>query len=69
MLEKVQADRQEKLRKIRELGIDPYGGRYNTAEAIADVLARYQDQVAIAHRVTQCVIGVVGPHVERIQRQ
>ena len=43
MLEKVQADRQAKLEKIRALGIDPYGGRYDTAEAIADVLARYVD--------------------------
>ena len=43
MLEKVQADRLEKLRKIRELGIDPYGGRYDSAEPIAEILARYQD--------------------------
>jgi len=43
MLEKVQADRREKLRKIRELGIDPYGGRYDTAEAIGGVLARYEE--------------------------
>ena len=43
MLEKVQADRQVKLEKIRALGIDPYGGRYDTAEAIADVLGRYVD--------------------------
>ncbi len=43
MLEKVQADRLAKLEHIRELGIDPYGGRYDTAEAIDSVLARYQD--------------------------
>ena len=43
MLEKVQADRQAKLAKVRELGIDPYGGRYDTAEPAAAVLARYQD--------------------------
>ena len=43
MLEKVQADRLDKLERIRQLGIDPYGGRYDTAEAIADILARYQD--------------------------
>ncbi len=42
MLEKVQADRLKKLEAIRELGIDPYGGRYDSAEAIADVLARYE---------------------------
>ena len=43
MLEKVQADRQAKLEKIRQLGIDPYGGRYDTAEPIAAVLARHRD--------------------------
>ena len=43
MLEKVQADRQAKLEQIRELGIDPYGGRHDTAEPIASVLARYED--------------------------
>ncbi len=43
MLEKVQADRQAKLAKIRQLGIDPYGGRYDTAEPIAGVLARHRD--------------------------
>ena len=43
MLEKVQADRLAKLRQIEELGIDPYGGRYDTAEPIADVLARHED--------------------------
>jgi lysyl-tRNA synthetase class 2 len=46
MLEKVQADRQVKLQKIRELGIDPYGGRYDTAAAVAAVLARYKDDAA-----------------------
>ncbi len=44
MLEKVQADRLAKLEQIRELGIDPYGGRYDTNEPIAEVLARYQDE-------------------------
>jgi len=43
MLEKVQADRLKKLNAIRELGIDPYGGRYDTAEPIADILSRYED--------------------------
>ena len=43
MLEKVYQDRLAKLPKIRELGIDPYGGRYDTAEAIADILARFKD--------------------------
>jgi lysyl-tRNA synthetase class 2 len=42
VLEKVQADRLKKLEAIRELGIDPYGGRHDTAEPIARVLARYE---------------------------
>ncbi len=41
MLEKVQADRLAKLEKVRELGIDPYGGRYDSAEPIASILARH----------------------------
>ena len=41
MLEKVQADRLAKLQQIQELGIDPYGRRYDTAEAIESVLGRY----------------------------
>ena len=43
MLEKVQADRLAKLKHIRELGVDPFGRRYDTAEAIDSVLARYQE--------------------------
>jgi lysyl-tRNA synthetase class 2 len=43
MLDKVQEDRLNKLEKIRELGVDPYGGRYDTAEPIADVLARHEE--------------------------
>ncbi len=43
MLEKVQADREAKLEKIRELGIDPYGGRYETAQAIDSITSRYQE--------------------------
>jgi lysyl-tRNA synthetase class 2 len=43
MLEKVQADRQAKLEKMRQLGVDPYGGRYATAEPAGSIVARYQD--------------------------
>ncbi len=43
MLEKVQADRQAKLEKIRQLGIDPYGTRYDSSEDIASVLGRFQE--------------------------
>ena len=54
MLEKVQSDRLTKLEKIRELGIDPYGGRYDDAEPIADVLGRFQDDV---EGQTACAAG------------
>jgi len=43
MLEKVQADRLAKLTKIRDLGFDPYGSRYDTAEPIGEILARHED--------------------------
>ena len=43
MLEKVQEDRARKLDAIRELGIDPYGGRYDTAEPIESICSRYQE--------------------------
>lgn len=45
MLEKVQEDRLKKLEAIGELGIDPYGRRYDTAEAVGSILARYEDDV------------------------
>ena len=43
MLEKVHEDRLKKLTAIRELGIDPYGRRYDTAEPIGSLLARFED--------------------------
>ena len=43
MLDKVQEDRARKLQAIRDLGIDPYGGRYDTAEDIASILGRFQE--------------------------
>lgn len=43
MLEKVQADRQAKLEKIRQLGIDPYGGRLDDIAPAAEVLAGYEE--------------------------
>jgi lysyl-tRNA synthetase class 2 len=35
--------RREKLSRIRELGIDPYGGRYEGAEPAADIKGRFRD--------------------------
>lgn len=43
MLEKVQEDRQKKITALRELGIDPYGGRFDDVEPIADILDRYEE--------------------------
>ncbi|MCD4824234.1 MAG: lysine--tRNA ligase [Phycisphaerae bacterium] len=43
MLEKVQADRQNKLEKIRQLGVDPYGWRYDGVEQAAAILERFDD--------------------------
>ncbi len=42
MLDKVQEDRLKKLQAIRELGIDPYGHRYDTAEEIGPLRARFE---------------------------
>ena len=40
-LDNLQQDRLAKLEKVRALGIDPYGGRYDSAEPVASILARY----------------------------
>jgi lysyl-tRNA synthetase, class II len=39
----IEQAREEKLRAIKQMGIDPYGGRYDGAEAAADVKARFRD--------------------------
>ena len=43
MLEKVQEDRTRKLQALKDLGFDPYGARYDTAEAIGSILARFEE--------------------------
>ncbi|MDY7009991.1 MAG: lysine--tRNA ligase [Planctomycetota bacterium] len=43
MLKKVYQDRLASLEKIRALGIDPYGGRYDSAEPVAEILARFSE--------------------------
>ncbi len=40
---KLERQRQEKLSRIKELGIDPYGGRFDGAEPAADIKRRYKD--------------------------
>lgn len=42
-INKLQQQRQEKLNKIRELGIDPYGGKYDVKESAEEVKGRYVD--------------------------
>ncbi len=41
---KLEQSRQEKLRAIREMGIEPYGGRYDGAQAAADIKAGFKDE-------------------------
>lgn len=41
--DKFEQQRRQKLESIRELGIDPYGGRYEGAEAAAQVKARFKE--------------------------
>jgi len=40
---KFEQQRKEKLEQIREMGLDPYGGRYESSESAAAVKARYKD--------------------------
>src|SRR4030042_3321802 len=40
---KLEHQRREKLSLIRELGIDPYGGRYEGVEPAAEVKGRFRD--------------------------
>jgi lysyl-tRNA synthetase class 2 len=40
---KFERQRQEKLSRIKQLGIDPYGGRYEGAEQAADIRRRFKD--------------------------
>ena len=40
---KFEIQRQEKLSRIKEIGIDPYGGRYEQAEPAEDIKLRFKD--------------------------
>jgi lysyl-tRNA synthetase class 2 len=42
---KLEQQRQEKLERIKQLGIDPYGGRFDGVELSARTRGRYQDGV------------------------
>ncbi len=41
--DKFEIQRQEKLSRIKEIGIDPYGGRYDGAEPAEDIKLRFKD--------------------------
>ncbi len=43
MADKFEQQRQEKLARIKQMGIDPYGGRYEGAEAANDIKGRFKD--------------------------
>ncbi len=40
---KFEQQRQQKLQKMKELGVDPYGGRFDDVESTAAVVARYEE--------------------------
>ena len=40
---KFEQQRTEKLAQIKQLGIDPYGGRYDGAESAEDIKSRFKD--------------------------
>ncbi len=42
-IDKFERQRRQKLSAIRELGVDPYGGRYDEAEAAEDIKGRFRD--------------------------
>ncbi|MFA5423261.1 MAG: lysine--tRNA ligase [Phycisphaerae bacterium] len=42
-INKLEEQRTNKLEQIKQLGIDPYGGRYENAESAADVRARFKE--------------------------
>jgi len=60
--DRLEKARTERLARIREMGIEPYGGRYDDTEAACDVKRRFKDederqQARCAGRIP-CAIGV-----------
>ncbi len=43
MADKFEQQRQEKLARIKQMGIDPYGGKYEGAEAASDIRGRFKE--------------------------
>ena len=43
-IDKLQQQRREKLERIRQLGVDPYGGRFDNAESIRSIRARFNEK-------------------------
>jgi len=42
-ISRLQQQRRQKLERIRQLGFEPYGGRFDKAEATADICARFNE--------------------------
>jgi lysyl-tRNA synthetase, class II len=42
-IDRLEQQRQDKAAKLRELGVDPYGGRFEGAESAISIKARFKD--------------------------
>ncbi len=51
LTEKFENERRQKLEEIRASGVDPYGGRYDGAEPVADIAARATEGAEARGRV------------------
>ena len=56
---KFERRRQEKLARIKELGIEPYGGRYDGAEAAASLKSRFKDSDSGGGQRARCAGRIV----------
>jgi len=54
---RLEQQRQQKLSSIRELGIEPYGDRYEGAEPAEDIKSRFQD--ALEDQQANCAGRIV----------
>ena len=63
-----EAARREKLRKIRELGIDPWGQRFDNHQAIGLIRAREDEITAEPKQEGQCAAIEHGPRVRAAGR-
>lgn len=56
---KFERRRQEKLARIKELGVEPYGGRYDGAEGAASLKSRFKDSDSGGGQRARCAGRVV----------